>query len=250
MLTTRVIPCLDIRGGRTVKGVRFESLRDAGDPVELARRYEHEGADEIVMLDVSATREQRACALGVVRDLRRELGIPLTVGGGVAHVEAALDLLRAGADKVSVNSAGVARPGFLRDLSLRVGMQCVVLSIDALRDGNGWRVATHGGRRVTDLDAIEWASRARDLGVGEILLTSVDRDGTGLGYDLDLIARIREATDCPIIASGGASSPEHLVEAVRSGGDALLVASMLHDGHATIGQLKRTLQRHGIEVRT
>ncbi len=251
MLTKRIIPCLDIKDGRVVKGVRFASLRDAGDPVEQAMRYQDEGADELVLLDVSATLSSRATALETVREVRRVLSIPLSVGGGVRKIEHAIDLLRAGADKVGVNSGAVENPALLSELSVRVGAQCVVLSIDAARrvDGEGWEVVTRAGTNRTGIDATQWARGAVSMGVGEILLTSFDQDGTRLGYDINLLRAIREATSVPIIASGGADSAQHMIDAIDNGADAVLAASIFHDQDTTPNELKQQLALSGIEVR-
>ena len=256
-LTTRLIPCLDIRDGRVVKGIQFQGLRDAGDPVDCAQRYESEGADELVILDVSATLEGRQSALETVRQVRSVLGIPLTVGGGIRALSDALALLEAGADKVSVNSAAVARPELITELAERAGRQCVVVAIDAARIEGAqrplWSVLTHSGRRRAELDAVSWARRAEALGAGELLLTSWDRDGTRSGYDLELLRAMRAATQLPIIASGGAASASHLIEAIDAGADAVLAASIFHDGETTCTQLKtqitHQLQRPDIKVR-
>lgn len=251
MLTKRIIPCLDIRAGRVVKGVRFANLRDAGDPVEQATRYEDEGADEITILDVSATTEARAASLETVADVRAALSIPLTVGGGVRTFDDALALLEAGADRVSVNTAAVDRPEFLRELADRVGTQCVVLAIDAARqqDSNGWEVVTRAGTNRTGIDAIDWANRAEALGVGEILLTSFDRDGTGKGYDTDLLRAVTSDLRIPVIASGGAKTARHMTSAFASGADAVLAATIFHDRAITVTQLKQQLASMNIEVR-
>lgn len=251
MLTQRVIPCLDIRNGRVVKGVRFANLRDAGDPVAQASRYEQAGADELVLLDVSATPEGRGAALEVVQMVRRAIGIPLCVGGGVRRIEDALALLAAGADKVGVNTAAVENPELLSELSRRVGSQCVVLAIDAASrvDGDGWEVVVHSGRTRTGIDAPRWASDATKRGVGEILLTSWDRDGTRAGYDLALIRATRARTQVPIIASGGACTPEHMCEGFEAGADAVLAASIFHENEFTPDDLKGVLKTRGIEVR-
>lgn len=251
MLRKRIIPCLDIRSGRVVKGVRFADLRDAGDPVEQATRYEVEGADEITILDISATAEARAASLETVASVRAVLSIPLTVGGGVRRYEDAIALLEAGADRVSVNTAAVDRPTLLRELSRRVGTQCVVLAIDAARrpDDNGWEVVTRAGTNRTGIDAIEWARRAEALGVGEILLTSFDRDGTGEGYDSDLLRAVTEGLRIPVIASGGARTAEHMANAFASGADAVLAATIFHDRAITVMQLKQQLADMNIEVR-
>lgn len=251
MLTKRIIPCLDIRDGRVVKGVRFAELRDAGDPVEQARLYEEQGADEIVILDVSATPEGRATAAETVAAVRSVLSIPLTVGGGVRAIADAERLLTAGADKVGVNSAAVDRPPLLRDLADRFGSQCVVLAIDAARRSAepGWEVVTRSGTTRTGLDAANWAQQAEQLGVGEILLTSWDRDGTGEGYDLPLLRAVSSAVRLPIIASGGASGPAHMLEAFDAGADAVLAASIFHDGVLSVGDVKHTLASHALEIR-
>jgi cyclase len=249
MLLPRVIPCLDVAGGRVVKGVRFQGLRDAGDPVERAEAYAHQGADELVLLDVSATPEERGNALEVVRAVRRVLPLPLTVGGGVRIAADAEALLDAGADKVAVNTAAVVRPGLLDELSETFGRQCTVLALDAARSGSAWETVIRSGRERTGLDAVAWARDAVDRGAGEILLTSWDRDGTGDGYDLELIAAVRERVRVPIIASGGAAGPAHMAEALEAGADAVLAASILHDGHTTVGGLKRALDALGVEVR-
>lgn len=251
MLTSRIIPCLDIDNGRVVKGVKFANLRDAGDPVEQAVRYEQEGADELVMLDVSATTSGRETALETVRAVRRVLSIPLSVGGGVRTVEHALALLRAGADKVGVNSAAVENPSLLRQLADRVGAQCVVLSIDAAKreGGGGWEVVTRAGTNRTGIDAIEWAGRASSMGAGEILLTSFDQDGTRSGYDTELLRAVRSVTALPIIASGGADNAAHMLDALRAGADAVLAASIFHDHDTTPNAIKHELRASGIEVR-
>lgn len=252
MLTRRIIPCLDVRGGRVVKGVRFAGLRDVGDPVEQASAYEQQGADELVMLDVSATPDDRETGYETVRALRAALSIPLTVGGGVRGLETAERLLVAGADKVSVNTAAVRRPALLTELADRVGRQCVVLALDAACrvQGGGWEVVTLSGSHRTGMDAGEWAAEAVHRGAGEILLTSWDRDGTRSGYDVELIAAIGAAVNVPIIASGGASSPEHMVEAFEAGASAVLAASIFHEGQYTVAQVKQCLSKHGVEVRT
>ena len=252
MLTSRIIPCLDIDNGRVVKGVRFANLRDAGDPVEQATLYERDGADELVMLDVSATVGGRETALETVRAVRRELSIPLSVGGGVRTVDHALALLRAGADKVGVNSAAVENPGLLRELADRVGAQCVVLSIDAAArlDGDGWEVVTRAGTNRTGIDAIEWAAKAGPMGAGEILLTSFDQDGTRSGYDTELLTAVRGVTTLPVIASGGADNANHMLDALRAGADAVLAASIFHDQDTTPNAIKDELKASGIEVRS
>jgi imidazoleglycerol phosphate synthase cyclase subunit len=249
MLLPRIIPCLDVDAGRVVKGVRFQGLRDAGDPVERAAAYADQGADELVVLDVSATPDGRGHALEVVRGIRRVLPLPLTVGGGIRAVADAEALLEAGADKVSVNTAAVARPDLLEELACRFGRQCTVLALDAARGDNGWEVVVRSGRDRTGRDAIGWAREATGRGAGEILLTSWDRDGTGSGYDLELLAAMRAAVHVPIIASGGAAGPEHMAEALTAGADAVLAATIFHDGHTTVADLKDRLAELGVEVR-
>ena len=249
MLTARIIPCLDVSHGRVVKGVRFQGLRDAGDPAERAKAYEDQGADEIVILDVSATPEGRGHQHETVRRVREALSIPLTVGGGVRTEEDALDLLEAGADKVSINTAAVTRPELLAEIAGRFGRQCCVLAIDAaMRDGR-FEVLVKGGREGTGIDAIEWARTGERHGAGEILLTSWDRDGTRSGYDIALTQAVSRAVHVPVIASGGADSPEHIREAFASGADAVLAASIFHDGDLTVGDVKLYLQEHGVRVR-
>ena len=253
MLTRRLIVCLDVARGRVVKGVRFQDLRDVGDPAELATRYERDGADEIVFLDIAASAEARATLLGVVRRTAERLFIPLTVGGGVRDAEDVARTLRAGADKVSLNSAAVGRPEVLTRVAERFGAQCVVASIDARREpggGQSWRVYTRGGRTATDLDAVAWAEECVARGAGEILLTSIDRDGSRGGYDLELLRAVARAVSVPVIASGGAGSAEDVVAALLEGGaDAALVAGILHDGDTTVQAIKRTLRASGISVR-
>lgn len=250
MLTRRIIPCLDVKGGRVVKGVRFEGLRDAGSPVELAARYEAEGADEIVMLDVSATLEERKNAAETVRAVRRVLSIPLSVGGGVRSVQDAEMLLSAGADKVGVNSAAVLRPELLTEMAEAFGRQCTVLSIDALKTSdNAWAVNVRSGTTGSGLSAVEWAQRGTKLGAGEILLTSIDRDGTREGYDLELLAAVRRVVDVPIIASGGANRMEDFLLGLQAGADAVLAASVFHYGEIAICDLKQFLATNGEEVR-
>lgn len=250
MLTARVIPCLDVRAGRIVKGVRFQDLRDAGTPAERAAEYEAQGADELVVLDVSATPEGRANAADTVRAVRAALSIPLTVGGGVRSVADAARLLEAGADKVGVNTAAVREPELLSALATQFGCQCTVLALDAARRADGtWEVVVLSGRERTSRDAVAWAREAADRGAGEILLTSWDRDGTRSGYDTELCAAIAAAVRVPVIASGGAAGPEHLLAALRAGADAVLAASIFHDGDLTVGDVKRYLARHGMRVR-
>lgn len=251
MLAIRVIPCLDVKDGRVVKGVRFSNLRDAGSPPELAGFYESQGADELVFLDVSATPEGRRTALDTVREVRAQLSIPLTVGGGVRAIEDAANLLMAGADKVSVNTAAVEEPVLLTEMARSFGSQCTILALDAAKaESGGWEVVVLSGKRRTGIDAVDWARRAQDLGAGEILLTSWDRDGTRKGYDLDLLTAVSKAVSVPVIASGGAASPEHLIEALRAGADAVLAASIFHDGDYTVAQLKKQVAEAGFEVRS
>ncbi len=250
VMLTRLIVCLDMREGRVVKGVQFEGLRDVGDPVALAARYEAEGADEIVFLDISASVEGRATLLGTVRRAAEVLFVPLTVGGGVRTVDDIAEALRAGADKVSINTAAIARPALITECAARFGSQCVVASIDARRDGGQWRVWTHGGSVGTELEAIEWARECVARGAGEILLTSIDRDGARRGYDLALTRAVADAVPVPVIASGGAGSAEHVRDAIVEGGaDAVLVAGILHDGLTTVRELKAELARASIPVR-
>lgn len=255
MLKRRIIPCLDVRAGRVVKGVRFSNLREAGDPAERARLYEEQGADELVMLDVSATTEERATQADTVRAVREVLSIPLTVGGGVRTPDDARTLLEAGADKVSINTAAVDRPELIREIANRFGRQCTVLAIDAARttastdDAPGWEVVTRSGTNRTGRDVLDWAREAVALGAGEILLTSWDRDGTRAGYDTELLTAVSRAVDVPVIASGGADSAAHMVDAFRAGADAVLAASIFHDNNLTVGTLKESLAAAGVEVR-
>ncbi|WP_141577005.1 imidazole glycerol phosphate synthase subunit HisF [Actinomadura sp. WMMA1423] len=251
-VAVRVIPCLDVDAGRVVKGVNFQNLRDAGDPVELARRYDAEGADELTFLDITASSADRSTTYDVVRRTAEQVFIPLTVGGGVRTVEDVDRLLRAGADKVSINTAAIARPEFLREAAHRFGSQCVVLSVDARRAAgtpSGFEVTTHGGRKGTGIDAIEWARRGAELGVGEILLNSMDADGTKAGFDLEMLRRVREAVTVPVIASGGAGAVEHFAPAVLAGADAVLAASVFHFGEMTISDVKAALREAGTPVR-
>ncbi len=251
MTRPRVVVCLDVAGGRVVKGVRFQGLRDMGDPVELAARYEAEGADEIVFLDISASHEGRGTLLDLVRRTAEVLFVPLTVGGGVRGVDDIGPLLRAGADKISVNSAAVADPTLLTEGARRYGAQCIVASVDAAREPDGtWRHFTHGGRTRTELDAVAWAARCAELGAGEILLTSIDRDGVRGGYDVALTRAVSERVRVPVVASGGAGEAAHLRDAfVEGGASAALVAGILHDGLTTVGDLKAALRGWGVQVR-
>jgi cyclase len=250
MTTRRLVVCLDMKGGRVVKGVSFEGLRDVGDPVVLARRYEEEGADELVFLDVSASEEERATLWDVATRTAEQVFIPLTIGGGIGSLEDMNRALRAGADKVALNSAAVKDPSIITSCAKAVGSQCVVVSIDAKREGDGWRVFTHGGKRATGLDAVAWAKQAVALGAGEVLITSIDRDGQRSGYDLELTRTIADAVDVPVIASGGAGNAQHLVDAFVEGhAEAALLAGILHDGTTTVGALKAGLASAGLDVR-
>lgn len=250
MLAKRIIPCLDIQDGRVVKGVNFVNLRDAGDPVEQARLYDEQGADELVFLDISATHEGRQTTLNLVSRVAETVFMPLTVGGGIRAVDDMRNLLLAGADKVSVNSAAVRTPELLSEGASRFGAQCIVLAIDARRNGSGWEVYINGGRVPTGLDALEWAVRGVELGAGEILLTSMDADGTLAGYDLELTSIVSNLVPVPVIASGGAGTPTHFAEVLTKGqADAALAASLFHDGKLRIPELKRKLQGWGVPVR-
>lgn len=249
-LAVRIVPCLDVQDGRVVKGVRFQGLRDAGDPAELAARYESEGADEVVLLNIAASAASRDTQLETVRRVRAVLGIPLTVGGGVRSVKDARRLLRAGADKVSVNSAAVARPALLGELASEFGRQCVVAAIDARRDHSGWDVLVLGGRQPVDgLDAVSWTRQAAEAGAGEILLTSWDRDGTRSGCDLALLGAVRSAVTVPVIASGGIGNRDDVAEAITAGADAVLAASVFHDGDETVSGIKTDLAARGFALR-
>ena len=249
-LAKRVIPCLDVTAGRVVKGVNFIGLRDAGDPVEIAARYDGEGADELTFLDITASSDEREILLHVIEAVAARVFIPLTVGGGVRKVEDVRRLLNAGADKVSINTAAVQRPELVAEASGIVGAQCIVVAIDAKRNGARWEVYTHGGRRATGLDAVQWAKRMQGAGAGEILLTSMDRDGTREGFDVELTRAVSEAVSVPVIASGGAGSLEHLAQGVLAGkADAVLAASIFHFGEFTVRQAKAHMKSRGIEVR-
>ena len=251
-VAVRVIPCLDVDAGRVVKGVNFVDLRDAGDPVELAAAYDAAGADELTFLDVTASSDDRGTMLDVVRRTAESVFIPLTVGGGVRSVGDVDVLLRAGADKVGVNTAAINRPELIREIAERFGNQVLVLSLDVRRSGeqpSGWEVTTHGGRRSAGLDAIAWARRVAELGAGEILLNSMDADGTKAGFDLELIEAVRAVVDIPVIASGGAGTVEHFAPAVAAGADAVLAASVFHFGDLTIGEVKQSLRAAGHPVR-
>ena len=258
MLAKRIIPCLDVTGGRVVKGVNFIELRDAGDPVEIAARYNDQGADELTFLDITATSDGRDLILHIIEAVASQVFIPLTVGGGVRSVADVRRLLNAGADKVSFNSAAVANPAVIREASAKYGAQCIVVAIDAKRRqgddlaarGEGWDVYTHGGRKNTGLDAVAWAERMVTEGAGEILLTSMDRDGTKIGFDLPLTRAVSDAVSVPVIASGGVGALEHLSEGIRVGGaDAVLAASIFHYGEFSVGQAKALMARDGIPVR-
>ncbi len=250
MRTTRVIPCLDVTGGRVVKGVGFVDLTDAGDPAELAQRYGEEGADEVVLLDITASSDERDTLISVVERTAERIFVPLTVGGGVRSVEDARRLLRAGADKVSMNTAALANPSLVAEVAAIFGRQCVVVAIDAKRRQGGWEVVTHGGRRPTGLDAVTWAVLAQRLGAGELLVTSMDRDGTRSGYDLELLSGITAATSVPVIASGGVGGLEDLVAGAAVGGaDAVLAASIFHFGSHTVAEAKSAMAQAGLVVR-
>jgi cyclase len=254
-VAVRVIPCLDVDAGRVVKGVNFQGLRDAGDPVELAGRYDAEGADELTFLDVSASSGGRETMIDVVRRTADQVFVPLTVGGGVRSTDDVDRLLRAGADKVGVNTAAIARPELVAEIAGRFGSQVLVLSVDArrvtgdVRTESGYEVTTHGGRRGTGIDAVAWAEQAAELGAGEILLNSMDADGTTGGFDLEMLAAVRDRVHVPLIASGGAGVPEHFVEAARAGADAVLAASVFHFGRLTVGDVKEAMRAAGLEVR-
>jgi cyclase len=255
MLAKRIIPCLDVTAGRVVKGVNFVSLRDAGDPVEIARRYDEQGADELTFLDITASSDQRDIILHVIEAVAEQVFIPLTVGGGVRRVEDVRRLLNAGADKISINTSAVQNPQLVADASGRFGSQCIVVAVDARRrlaedPEQGWEVFTHGGRTPTGLDAVEWARRVTELGAGEILLTSMDRDGTKQGFDLELTRAVSDAVPVPVIASGGVGTLQHLADGVLKGrADAVLAASIFHYGEFTVGQAKAYMAQQGIPMR-
>ena len=254
-LAKRIIPCLDVDAGRVVKGVRFVEIRDAGDPVEVARRYNEEGADEITFLDITASSDERETMVHVVEEVASQVFIPLTVGGGIRTAEDIVRMLNAGADKVAINTAAVFNPEFVREATERFGSQCIVVAIDAKRvsaedEPRRWEIFTHGGRKPTGLDALEWARRMADYGAGELLLTSMDRDGTRQGFDLELTRAVSEAVPIPVIASGGVGNLQHLVEGVREGGaDAVLAASIFHFAEHSIGEAKRFMADQQVEVR-
>ncbi len=250
MLAKRIIPCLDVKDGRVVKGTQFVDLKEAGDPVENAKAYDEQGADEIAFLDITASHEKRKILIDIVRRTAEEIFIPLTVGGGVRNLEDIRRLLKAGADKVSINTAAVKDPSFVQRASIRFGSQCIVIAIDAKRKEQGWEVYTHGGRVSTGIDAVQWAKEMERLGAGEILLTSMDRDGTKEGYDIELTRTISESVDIPVIASGGVGSLEHLYEGLVLGrASAVLAASIFHYRQYTIGQVKSFLRERGVTVR-
>lgn len=250
MLAKRIIPCLDIKDGRTVKGVNFEGLRDAGDPLELARRYSEEGADELVFLDITATKEKRKTLIDLVKKIALEINIPFTVGGGIGSIGEIADLLHAGADKVSMNSSIVRNPDLINEAAQQFGSQCIVAAVDAKRIGDGWTVFISGGSQKTDKDALEWIKEVEQRGAGEILLTSMDRDGTKAGYDLELLKSVDSFTAIPVIASGGAGNSAHCVEAVKKGGaDAVLAASVFHFQEVTIRNLKQAMEDVGVTIR-
>ena len=249
MLKSRVIPCLDVNDGRVVKGVKFQNLRDAGDPVELAYHYQVQGADELVLLDVTATRQDRIAMLETVEHVRLKLGIPLTVGGGIGSIQDAARLLNAGADKVSINSAAVRNPDLITEMSQRFGAQCTVVAIDAKFVDGMFQVLTRSGTQAEKLDAVEWAATAEAKGAGEILLTSFDRDGTRSGYDLPMLSAVTARCRIPVIASGGADSVQHMVEAFEHGAHAVLAASIFHDKNMTVAEVKQQLKEQGVSVR-
>ncbi len=250
MLAKRIIPCLDVTAGRVVKGVNFVELKDAGDPVEIARRYNDAGADELTFLDITASSDERDIILHIIEAVAEQVFIPLTVGGGVRKVEDVRRLLNAGADKVGINTAAATNPQLVAEASGYFGSQCIVVAIDSKRVGDHWEVFTHGGRKPTGLDAVEWARKMESLGAGELLLTSMDRDGTKSGFDLELTRRISDAVDIPIIASGGVGNLQHLVDGVKEGhADAVLAASIFHFGEYTVDEAKRYMKQHGVEVR-
>ncbi len=250
MLAKRIIPCLDVTAGRVVKGVNFVELKDAGDPVEIARRYNDAGADELTFLDITASSDDRDLILHIIEAVAEQVFIPLTVGGGVRKTEDVRRLLNAGADKVGINTAAVTNPQLVADASGYFGSQCIVVAIDAKRVDGHWEIFTHGGRKPTGIDAVEWAKKMEELGAGELLLTSMDRDGTKSGFDLELTRAISDAVDIPIIASGGVGNLQHMVEGIKIGhADAVLAASIFHFGEYTVDEAKRYMQQQGIEVR-
>lgn len=249
-LAKRIIPCLDVTDGRVVKGINFLELRDAGDPVEIAKRYDEQGADELTFLDITASSDNRGLILHIIEQVASQVFIPLTVGGGIREVDDVRRLLNAGADKVSINTSAVMNPQLVADAAGRFGSQCIVVAIDGKRVGDRWEVFTHGGRKPTGLDAVEWAQRMVALGAGELLLTSMDRDGTKMGFDIEFTRAISEEVEVPVIASGGVGNLQHLVDGIKLGGaDAVLAASIFHYGEYTIREAKDYLDAHGIEVR-
>lgn len=249
-LAKRIIPCLDVTNGRVVKGVNFVELRDAGDPVEIARRYDEQGADELTFLDITASSDNRGLIFHIIEEVASQVFIPLTVGGGVRAVDDVRNLLNAGADKVSINTSAVVNPQLVADAASRFGSQCIVVAIDAKRVGDHWEVFTHGGRKPTGFNAVEWACKMVGLGAGEILLTSMDRDGTKSGFDLELTRAISDAVEVPVIASGGVGNLDHLVDGVIKGrADAVLAASIFHYGEYSVREAKQYMADHGIEVR-
>ena len=249
-LAKRIIPCLDVDAGRVVKGVKFVDIRDAGDPVEVARRYNEEGADEITFLDITASSDERETIVHVVERVASEVFIPLTVGGGIRQVEDVRRMLNAGADKVGINTAAVFNPGFVKEAAEKFGSQCIVVAIDAKRVGDRWEIFTHGGRKPTGIDAVQWARKMAEYGAGEILLTSMDRDGTKIGFDNQLTRAVAEAVPVPVIASGGVGELQHLVDGVKKGGaDAVLAASIFHFAEYSVGEAKRFMAERGVEVR-
>ncbi|MDT8318527.1 MAG: imidazole glycerol phosphate synthase subunit HisF [bacterium] len=253
MLTKRIIPCLDVKDGRVVKGTRFLDLKDAGDPVEVAKEYDRQGADELTFLDITASHEKRGIILDVVRRTAEDVFMPLTVGGGVSTVDDIRELLKAGADKVAINTAAIRNPGFVKEAAAMFGSQCIVVAIDAKRTSPNekkWEIYTHGGRNETGIDAVEWAKKMADFGAGELLLTSMDRDGTKDGFDLELTSAVSRAVSIPVIASGGVGTPDHIYEGFEKGmADAALAASIFHYGEYTVGEVKDYLQERGLNVR-
>ena len=249
-LAKRIIPCLDVNAGRVVKGINFVSLQDAGDPVEIARKYDEEGADELTFLDITASSDNRGLILDIIESVAKEIFIPLTVGGGVRSTDDVRCLLNAGADKISINTSAILNPKLVAEASSRFGSQCIVVAIDAKKVGDHWEVFTHGGRNPTGLDAVEWAKKMVNLGAGELLLTSMDRDGTKVGFDIDLTKQISDAVEVPIIASGGGGNLQHLVDGVLLGGaDAVLAASIFHYGEYTIREAKEFMSNNDVEIR-
>jgi cyclase len=249
-LAKRIIPCLDVNAGRVVKGINFVSLQDAGDPVEIARKYDEEGADELTFLDITASSDNRGLILDIIESVAKEIFIPLTVGGGVRSTDDVRHLLNAGADKISINTSAILNPKLVAEASSRFGSQCIVVAIDAKKVGDHWEVFTHGGRTPTGLDAVEWAKKMVYLGAGELLLTSMDRDGTKVGFDIDLTKQISDAVEVPIIASGGVGNLQHLVDGVLLGGaDAVLAASIFHYGEYTIREAKEFMSNNNVEIR-